>query len=188
VALARLAATDANLLVFDEPTNHLDLWAREALEDCLKEFAGTVLLVSHDRYFLNRVVDHMLVVQGTRYQTVAGNYETYLQLVSQGYGCPTTTSEPTQATATNVTKGNRKKSSSTETRKKRKFPYRKTADLEADIQECEQRIEALHQELALPDVLRDGSRVKVLKEELQQRQEQLQQLYDHWDEAIELNA
>ena len=188
VALARLAATDANLLVFDEPTNHLDLWAREALEDCLREFAGTVLLVSHDRYFLNRVVDHMLVVQGTRYQTVAGNYETYLQLVSQGYGCRTTTSEPTQAAAAKVTAGNRKNSSSTETRKKRKFPYRKTADLEVDIQECEQRIEALHQELALPDVLRDGSRVKVLKEEVQQRQEQLQQLYDHWDEAIELNA
>lgn len=188
VALARLAAADANLLVFDEPTNHLDLWAREALEDCLREFAGTVLLVSHDRYFLNRVVDHMLVVQGTRYQTVTGNYQTYLQLVSQGYGCPTATSETAQTAAATVTAVNRKKSSSTEPRKKRKFPYRKTTDLEVDIQECEQRIEALHQQLALPDVLRDGSRVKVLKEELQQRQEQLQQLYDHWDEAIELNA
>lgn len=188
VALARLAAADANLLIFDEPTNHLDLWAREALENCLREFAGTVLLVSHDRYFLNRVVDHMLVVQGARYQAITGNYETYLQLVNQGYGCQAAATPTGETEAAAVTASNRQKSSQTESRKKRKFPYRKTADLEADIQKCEQRIEALHQQLALPDVLRDGPRVKVLKEELEQQQGQLQQLYDHWDEAIELNA
>lgn len=187
VALARLAAADANLLIFDEPTNHLDLWAREALENCLREFAGTVLLVSHDRYFLNRVVDHMLVVQGSRYQVITGNYETYLQLVNQGYGCQAAAATG-KTEAASVTASNRQTSSQTESRKKRKFPYRKTADLEADIQKCEQRIEALHQQLALPDVLRDGPRVKVLKEELEQQQGQLQQLYDHWDEAIELNA
>ena len=188
VALARLAATDANLLVFDEPTNHLDLWAREALENCLREFNGTVVLVSHDRYFLNRVVDHMLVVQGTRFQAIAGNYETYLQLVDQGYGCPTRKTESAEVRATRESSVKRKKGSAAEPRKKRKFPYRKTADLEVDIQGCEQRIEAIHQHLALPEVLRDGTRVKELKEELQQRQKQLQQLYDHWDEAIELNA
>ncbi|HIN94702.1 MAG TPA: ABC transporter ATP-binding protein, partial [Planctomycetes bacterium] len=185
---ARLAAADANLLIFDEPTNHLDLWAREALENCLREFAGTVLLVSHDRYFLNRVVDHMLVVQGSRYQVIRGNYETYLQLVNQGYGCQAAAAATGKTEAASVTASNRQTSSQTESRKKRKFPYRKTADLEADIQKCEQRIEALHQQLALPDVLRDGPRVKVLKEELEQQQGQLQQLYDHWDEAIELNA
>lgn len=188
VALARLAATDSNLLVFDEPTNHLDLWAREALENCLREFDGTVVLVSHDRYFLNRVVDHMLVVQGTRYQAITGNYETYLQLADQGYGCSTRNAESPETLPTRETNAKRKKASSTEPRKKRKFPYRKTADLEVDIQECEQRIEAIHQQLALPEILRDGTRVKELKEELQQCQEQLQQLYDHWDESIELNA
>ncbi|MFP6576113.1 MAG: ABC-F family ATP-binding cassette domain-containing protein [Pirellulaceae bacterium] len=188
VALARLAAADANLLIFDEPTNHLDLWAREALENCLREFAGTVLLVSHDRYFLNRVVDHMLVVQGSRYQVITGNYETYLQLVNQGYGFQAAAAATGKTEAASVTASNRQTSSQTESRKKRKFPYRKTADLEADIQKCEQRIEALHQQLALPDILRDGPRVKVLKEELEQQQGQLQQLYDHWDEAIELTA
>ena len=59
-ALARLAAADANFLVLDEPTNHLDLWARDALEKALTQFDGTVLFVSHDRYFVNRVADHML--------------------------------------------------------------------------------------------------------------------------------
>ena len=147
-----------------------------------------MVLVSHDRYFLNRVVDHMLVVQGTRYQAITGNYETYLQLADQGYGCSTRNAESPETLPTRETNAKRKKASSTEPRKKRKFPYRKTADLEVDIQECEQRIEAIHQQLALPEILRDGARVKELKEELQQCQEQLQQLYDHWDESIELNA
>ena len=142
----------------------------------------------HDRYFLNRVVDHMLVVQGTRYQAITGNYETYLQLADQGYGCSTRNAESPETLPTRETNAKRKKASSTEPRKKRKFPYRKTADLEVDIQECEQRIEAIHQQLGLPEVLRDGAQVKELKEELQQCQGQLQQLYDHWDESIELNA
>src|SRR5207244_11987492 len=56
-ALARLVALGVNVLVLDEPTNHLDLWACDALEQALLEFEGTVLVVSHDRFFLNRVVD-----------------------------------------------------------------------------------------------------------------------------------
>ncbi len=83
-ALAQLAADDANFLVLDEPTNHLDLWARDSLERSLLEFDGTVLLVSHDRYFLNRVVDHVLVVEPGRFRVVDGNYDAYLHLVAQG--------------------------------------------------------------------------------------------------------
>ena len=63
-ALARLCATSANLLVMDEPTNHLDIWSREALERSINEFEGTVLVVSHDRYFLNKVADRLVVLDG----------------------------------------------------------------------------------------------------------------------------
>src|SRR5262249_20385527 len=61
-ALARLVASEANVLVLDEPTNHLDLWACDALEQALKEFEGTAIVVSHDRYLLNNVVDHLAVL------------------------------------------------------------------------------------------------------------------------------
>ena len=61
-ALARLCATSANLLVMDEPTNHLDIWSREALERSINEFEGTVLVVTHDRYFLNKVVDRLVAI------------------------------------------------------------------------------------------------------------------------------
>src|SRR5204863_8886573 len=77
-ALARLVAQGVNVLVLDEPTNHLDLWACDALEQALLDFEGTAIVVSHDRYFLNRVVDVLLVLEGQgRVQVIYGNYETY---------------------------------------------------------------------------------------------------------------
>ena len=77
-ALARLVAQGVNVLVLDEPTNHLDLWACDALEQALLEFEGTVIVVSHDRYFLNRVVDLLLVLEGDGdVQVIHGNYDTY---------------------------------------------------------------------------------------------------------------
>ncbi|MEX2286419.1 MAG: ABC-F family ATP-binding cassette domain-containing protein, partial [Planctomycetaceae bacterium] len=72
VALARLAALDVNLLVLDEPTNHLDLWARESLEEALKEFEGTLLFVSHDRYFIDRVAEHVIVLEDDGWRYHAG--------------------------------------------------------------------------------------------------------------------
>src|SRR5207244_6537870 len=78
VALARLVAGGANVLVLDEPTNHLDLWACDALEQALLQFEGTVIVVSHDRHFLNRVVDQLIVLEGNgRPRGIHGNYDTY---------------------------------------------------------------------------------------------------------------
>src|SRR5262249_44392042 len=77
-ALAPLLALGVNVLVLDEPTNHLDLWACDALEQALLEFDGTVIVVSHDRYFLNRVVDQLLVLDGDGVtRVIHGNYDTY---------------------------------------------------------------------------------------------------------------
>ena len=76
-ALARLAAADANFLVLDEPTNHLDLWARDSLERALLAFDGTVLFVSHDRYFVNQVADHLLIIEDQRIRVIEGNYDAY---------------------------------------------------------------------------------------------------------------
>src|SRR5205085_2086626 len=80
-ALARLVALGVNVLILDEPTNHLDLWACDALEQALLDFDGSVIVVSHDRYFLNRVVDILLVLEGDgRVQVIYGNYDTYLRM------------------------------------------------------------------------------------------------------------
>src|SRR3954469_13008516 len=82
-ALARLSATGANVLVMDEPTNHLDIWSCEALERSIREFEGTVLVVSHDRYFLNQVADRLIVVADGRARVIEGDYETYRRLAQQ---------------------------------------------------------------------------------------------------------
>jgi ATP-binding cassette subfamily F protein 3 len=87
-ALARLAAADANFLVLDEPTNHLDLWARDALEKALTTFGGTVLFVSHDRYFVNRVADRLLLIEPGRVRLIEGNYDTYHMLTDRKEDAP----------------------------------------------------------------------------------------------------
>lgn len=184
-ALAYLSALDANLLVLDEPTNHLDLWARESLEKALQEFEGTVLLVSHDRYFLNQVADHLMVIGHGPPQVIEGNYETYRHLVDRKLAADTAadtkSDEPDGSSA-------RRDQRQRPARRKRKFPYRKVKDLEADIAACEARIEELHQTLASPQLMRDGQLVKQTTAELDQRHEQLEQLLEHWEEASELNG
>jgi ATP-binding cassette subfamily F protein 3 len=189
-ALARLAATDANFLVLDEPTNHLDLWARDSLERSLREFDGTILFVSHDRYFVNRVADHLMVVEPGRFRVIEGNYETYQLLIRGGLAAgPAATKSDGKDPKQKSSKPEKRDSQSAEEKpaKKRRFSYRKVTDLEQEILERETRIEELHTLLSQPETHRDGDRVRALKTEITQQQEALESLYAHWEEAVELN-
>ncbi len=178
VALARLAAENANFLVLDEPTNHLDLWSREALQQAIADFPGTLLIVSHDRYFINCICDHLLVIDSVHPTIVEGNYDTYLHLRSLKSAV---NNEPT----TGATE--KRQRSKENTKRKRKYPYRKVDAIEADIAIQEQQIELLHSDLANPEVLRNGLKVAEVNQQLEQLQQSLGQLYEHWDEATELN-
>jgi len=188
VALARLSALDPNFLILDEPTNHLDLWARESLEKAIRQFEGTVLFVSHDRYFLNRVADRLLVVEPGRFRVIEGNYDTYLHLVRQGLAAGDR--RGAEAAGAKADAGNEggSRDQRNPPRRKRKFPYRKAADIEAEIAGREAQIEQLHAALTDPQVLRDGQRVKQIKAELEEQQAALPPLYEHWEEAAELNG
>ncbi|MCA9270941.1 MAG: ABC-F family ATP-binding cassette domain-containing protein [Planctomycetales bacterium] len=188
-ALARLSVQDANLLVLDEPTNHLDLWARASLEASLRKFDGTVLFVSHDRYFLNQVADHLLVVEPGRFREIDGDYDMYRHLVSAGLarGEAKSAQDNLGPAAKRDAASTATDSSPPSTKRRRKFPYRKVPDIEAEIFERESRIEQLHAELGSPEVLRDGQRVKSLKSEIDEHQAALPRLYEHWEEATELN-
>ena len=177
VALARLAASEVNFLALDEPTNHLDLWARQSLERALRQFEGTVLLVSHDRYFLNEVCDHLLVFESDRVRLIDGNYDTYRQLVD---------SEKRRTLASeNAAKEAKPPKSSNDrpTAGRWKFAYRKVEEIEAEIAERESTIERLHRELADPEVLRDRDKVLAAKGALADQSQKLEVLYEHWEEA-----
>src|SRR5262249_43437254 len=137
-ALARLCATGANVLVMDEPTNHLDIWSCEALERSIREFEGTVLVVSHDRYFLNQVADRLIVLGGGRARVIEGDYETYQRLAQQEAETAQAKAAARDARAqAGDTAADGEPSDGKPTRRKRKFPYRKSADLEREIAEAE---------------------------------------------------
>lgn len=184
VALARLAALKANFLVFDEPTNHLDIWAREGLEQALRRFEGTVLFVSHDRRLINQVADHVIAFEPQRLRVVPGNYATYRHIAQQSR------QEEASAAAlgrldSSPRKASRELSCPTAGRPKRRFAYRKLADLEAEIFAREARIEQIHHELATPQVYRSGELVRQLKAELAEHRQSLEQLYEHWEAVVE---
>lgn len=184
-ALARLSATGANLLVMDEPTNHLDIWSCEALERSIREFEGTVLVVSHDRYFLNQVADRLIVLGNGKTRVIEGDYETYQRIAQQE-------AEAAAAKARNVAP---LPSSATETpsaersdRKKRKYPYRKPADLEVEIAEVESEVAGLEDLLAQPGVWREPLKAVELQRRHGDLKASLANLYEHWEEAVELNS
>lgn len=195
-ALARLSAQDPNFLILDEPTNHLDLWACDSLERSLLAFEGTVLFVSHDRYFLNRVCDHVLIVEPERFRVIAGNYEDYqlfiqarlaekqAEAAAAAKRTSTAPAKPGDAPKPGDPGGDGDKKE----RRKRKFPYRKAADIEADILERETKVEETEAKMILPETMRDGRIVRQCQTELDRLRDELKQLYEHWDEALELNS
>ena len=212
-AMARLASEEANFLILDEPTNHLDLWAREALEKNMADFEGTVLFVSHDRYFINQVATHLLVVEPGRVRVVPGNYEVWQRMQKdaekQGmqiggknarkddlwkHGLQKQKKAGAQTPSGDGKSGKKEKEpaaskpqSSPKPAKKRKYPYRKVVDIEDEIFIRETRLEELQKDLMDPKVLRDGERVKATQKEIEEEQEALKKLYEHWEEASELN-
>ena len=183
-ALARLAATSANLLVMDEPTNHLDIWACDALERSIREFEGTVMVVSHDRYFLNQVADRIVVVAEGKARVVEGDYETYQHLAAQEADAlarklaASTAAGPKDAPRTD---GKAEK-------RKRKFPYRKVPDLEREIAEVEAEVALLEDLLAQPATWKETLKAIAAQDRHKILQENLAKLYEHWEEAVEMNS
>jgi ATP-binding cassette subfamily F protein 3 len=185
-ALARLVACGVNVLVLDEPTNHLDLWACEALEDALLQFDGTAIVVSHDRYFLNRVVDLLIALEGDgTCQVIHGNYDTYERM--RAMQREAATSPAPAAAAPKVEPDANGSPPATKLKRKRRFPYRKVEDLEAEIANEEAHLRETEALLASPDLYRDGERVKAATADFEQTKQRLARLYEHWEEAVELN-
>ena len=169
-----------NVLVLDEPTNHLDIWACESLEQALLEFEGTLIVVSHDRYFLNRVVDLLVVLEDGHAQVIHGNYDTYelfratRQIAEHKSPSPVREQAPARA-------------SNKPARRKRKFPYRKVEDLEAEIATNEGQLLQLESALASADLYRDPPKLKETMQTFDETKLKLLQLYEQWEEAVELN-
>ena len=186
-ALARLAALNPNLMVLDEPTNHLDLWARDGLEAALCDFEGTVLFVTHDRYFIDQVATHVLVIEEDRCHVYDGNYSQYCgfhESIAEEVGESESTAEATRQskpTSSSAAEGDESVGN------KRQFAYRKVSEIEADIAEAEVRKEDLEELMGDPEIHKDTDRMQQIVTDYEIVQDELEMLIAHWEEAIELN-
>jgi ATP-binding cassette subfamily F protein 3 len=192
VALTRLHALKPNFMILDEPTNHLDFWACAALERSLKEYEGTALFVSHDRYFVDEIATKVIVLEDDGWRLHEGNYTDYQHFIAATKGpapagvkstaAPAGTPRESEAASTS-----REGAATDKPRRKRKHPYRKVEEIEADIATWEDRVASLEGSLADPEVLRDAAMIKKVHREYAEAQDRLASLMDHWEEALDLN-
>jgi ATP-binding cassette, subfamily F, member 3 len=191
VALARLNAQNVNVLILDEPTNHLDLWARDSLEEALRAYEGTLVFVSHDRYFLDRLAKRVVVCEPEGWKCYEGNYSDYVHFaqqrllaLGQSREGPRTARNDTARTAEPPAPTD----SSKPTRRKRRFPYRKIEEIERDIADKEVTLRQLETEMADPQIHRTPDRIREVTRQHETLRAELATLYEHWEEAAELNS
>ena len=168
VALAKLMLAKANLLVLDEPTNHLDIPACEVLEQALADYPGTLLIVSHDRYFLDRVIDRLLVLHDGACASHAGNYSAYQASLTAPPPAPVAKS--------------RKKAPPPPRRRgvKRRTP----GSIEREIAQVEAEIAALQAELESRHDPSDWQQLADLSSRQEDASERLQQLLEEWENSM----
>ena len=176
VSMLKLMLGGYNLLLLDEPTNHLDASSREALEDTLRDYEGTLLIISHDRYFINKLADRVLVLDKSGVTEYLGNYDSYMERVA---------AMPAESTEKIAQKKDKplndwqlKKLRQSEERKRKT----KLAKTEAEIAELEAETEELQSQLALDEVQSDYERLMELTAKLDETGERLEELYDLWAE------
>ena len=187
LALARMLIRPSNLMLLDEPTNHLDLQSREVLEEALDEFEGTLVVISHDRYFINRIATSIAEVGGGRAATFAGDYDTFLErhladeTVEGGRG--EFSADGADARARDLKRDSRR--AEAEDRNRR---YRERKAMEARIRPVEDEIhllEAREKEIeslqADPEFYRDPERSKSLGRERSEIASRLATLYARWE-------
>ena len=204
VSLAKLMLSEANFLILDEPTNHLDIASKEILEEALNNYSGTVLYVSHDRYFINQTATRILELVNQTFVNYIGNYDYYLEKkeeLTKAYA-----SVPSAEKAGNS--GNRAAGNASEStgpsagaasskpsalswqeqkelqakERKRKNDLKKT---EEEISRLEERNEEIDHELTLEEVYSNSIKCQELTSERTQNEEKLEELYEKWESLAE---
>ena len=181
VSLAKLMLSTANFLILDEPTNHLDITSKEILENALNNYAGTILYVSHDRYFINQTATRILDLSPNGITSYIGNYDYYIeqQLVS------TAQSEEKAAVVKEETETKKdwKRSKEEQAReRKRQNDIKKT---ETRIEELEQLLSSLEEEMSLPENATNVAKLTEITTRQAAATEELEALYETWESLSE---
>ncbi|GEL76656.1 ABC-F family ATP-binding cassette domain-containing protein [Tenuibacillus multivorans] len=177
VLLAKLMLQKANVLIMDEPTNHLDLDSKEVLEAALADFPGTIIFVSHDRYFINRIATHVIELGQNGARTFIGDYDYYVEKLE----------EETQIKAmekVEVKQNKQKQASSTnkDIQRERRKIERRIQFIEEQIAEHEQTIEEMEPQLYNPDNVNDYAKLQEINDTIKQQENALEELMEEWEE------
>ncbi len=181
VSLAKLMLSNANFLILDEPTNHLDITSKEILENALKNYSGTILYVSHDRYFINQTATRILDLSPTGITSYIGNYDYYIeqQLVS------TARAEEKAVIIKEETSNKKDWKRSKEEQAKERKRQNDIKKTEARIEELEQLLSSLEEELALPENATNVSKLTEITTKQTAANEELETLYEMWETLSE---
>lgn len=182
LALCILQSENANFLLLDEPTNHLDLPARESLEKALKEYDGTVLFVSHDRYFISAVADEIAEIEDKKLNTYAGNYQFYNDRKAELRQKAKEIEE--QAKFSERDEKNKESYRSKKERADEAKRKERIKKIELDISALEAEEAEINNGLANPSVLADYKKVQLLSERLNEIKNLLDALYNEYSEII----
>ena len=181
ISLLKLMLGGYNLLLLDEPTNHLDATSREALEDTLREYEGTLVVISHDRYFINKLADRVLAMTKDGLTEYLGNYDNYLERISQQETAQTGQSAPAKKAEKPLNDYQLKKLRQSEERKRRT----RLIKTEAEIETLESETEELQSALSDEAVQSDYEKLIALTAQLEEKQARLEELYELWEELQE---
>ena len=174
LSLLIIMLSGANFLLLDEPTNHLDIESKESLEAALKDYTGTILTISHDRYFLDRVATKIVCLSEEGTFMVDGDYTYFLKKWEDAH---TVEEEEEEITKTQIVKEKKKSREEQKEARRRKKALR---DTEAEIHALEAEIEAMDETLADPATYEDHRAALELSQKRDATQEKLDALYDEW--------
>ena len=176
VALTALMLRKDNLLLLDEPTNHLDMDSREVLEDALSDFGGTIITVSHDRYFINRIANRILEMRPEGVVEYMGNYDDYIEKKNR----PVEQETVAGKTRTELEKEKRREKQSKQALRQLKA---RAQEAEKAIGVKEEEITQMEAQMADPALYADAEKAAAVQKSYQQAQRDLQALYEAWEEA-----
>ena len=181
VSLAKLMLSEANFLILDEPTNHLDIMSKEILEEALRNYTGTVLYVSHDRYFINRTATRILELTNQSMVNYIGNYDYYMEKREELTRIYAPGLEEEQAAeSVSATKLDWKQRKEEQARqRKRENDLKKT---EAEIERLETRDKEIDSEMEKPEIAVNVAECVRLANEKAEIAEKLEELYEKWEE------
>lgn len=206
VVLAKLMLSGANFLILDEPTNHLDMISKEVLEEALNAYTGTVLYVSHDRYFINRTASRILHLDGCQVTSYQGDYDYFLEKSTHDvnmqaeYMSKVTSASGNGPSASNsVNSASASSASGAGIQTEAKLDWAKQKELQAtkrkkenqlaktekEIEELETQISKLQEEMSKPEIASNSVKLQELCKECDTAQSRLDELYELWEELSE---